>query len=642
MVKPAGRCPRALAGILLVTAVLIAVAAALAACDRGADPQDSTEIGQTVSPSPSPVTQLYPVRMGVRCGYIDAAGGTAIRARFEEAAPFSEGLAGVRMHGRWGFIDTTGKVMIRPRYEYVEEFSDGLALVMTRGGRSLFIDKAGSTVLRVDSYEVYGFSDGLALFSGDDGYGFVNETGSEVIAPQFSGAGSFSEGLAAVATDGPWGFVDTTGKMVIQPQFAGPYPSWFSEGLAAVKSQGRWGYIDRHGTFVIEPGFRDAGPFSEGLAPVRVDRHWGYIDRTGKVMVEPAYQAAEPFSEGHGLVQSGGRYGFVDAAGREVVPPEYTAASSFESGLAAVTLYGEPGYIDADGATVWPRPSSSATLPAAVADARLAISRTGDIWTVRGDGRDLFQVTRGRLEDSQPLWSPDGKMLAFVRRSEGDTSAICLVSSSGGKVRTLVRRTASGGKSYAYIGGISWSPEGSKIAWGQTGSGAGDSQISRLMTVDVATGSTTELLAKENGFGAIDAGWSPCWSPDGERVLIAQSGMDAEGGQTWVLTLATGALRKLPVADASYSTWSPDGSRILTSTGTQETSSIRLLQADGRLLRTLARGGGWEGAPSVDSARFSPDGRWILYAKGGTGLWVMRTDGSDKQGFMDAGSADWR
>jgi hypothetical protein len=48
------------------------------------------------------------------------------------------------------------------------------------------------------------------------------------------------------------------------------------------------------------------------------------------------------------------------------------------------------------------------------------------------------------------------------------------------------------------------------------------------------------------------------------------------------------------------------------------------------------------GAPSVGSARFSPDGRWILYVKGGTGLWVMRTDGSDKRGFMDAESADWR
>jgi hypothetical protein len=56
----------------------------------------------------------------------------------------------------------------------------------------------------------------------------------------------------------------------------------------------------------------------------------------------------------------------------------------------------------------------------------------------------------------------------------------------------------------------------------------------------------------------------------------------------------------------------------------------------------LERGGGWEGAPSVGSARFSPDGRWILYVKGGTGLWVMRTDGSDKRGFMDAESADWR
>jgi TolB protein len=43
--------------------------------------------------------------------------------------------------------------------------------------------------------------------------------------------------------------------------------------------------------------------------------------------------------------------------------------------------------------------------------------RGWEIYTVRVDGSGLRQLTRNRLHDVEPTWSPDGSLIAFVRAS---------------------------------------------------------------------------------------------------------------------------------------------------------------------------------------------------------------------------------
>lgn len=42
-----------------------------------------------------------------------------------------------------------------------------------------------------------------------------------------------------------------------------------------------------------------------------------------------------------------------------------------------------------------------------------------EIFVMRPDGSDVTQVTDGMLA-TQPAWSPDGSMIAFVRLAAGD------------------------------------------------------------------------------------------------------------------------------------------------------------------------------------------------------------------------------
>ena len=96
-------------------------------------------------------SQLVPVMIGSRYGYVDRKGVMRIGPRFEYAICFCEGLAGVKVDGKGGFIDETGRMVLPARYDDVGIFIDGHAEV-TLNGRPAVIDKRGRRV-RLTQYQ---------------------------------------------------------------------------------------------------------------------------------------------------------------------------------------------------------------------------------------------------------------------------------------------------------------------------------------------------------------------------------------------------------------------------------------------------------------------------------------------------------
>jgi len=236
----------------------------------------------------------------VKYGYVNKAGEIVIKAQFDEARSFSEGLAAVRVGKKWGFIDRAGALVIKPRLEHASEFHGGLAVFFTR------------------------------YCTADQQCGYIDKTGKVVIEPQFQWAGRFAGGLAAVTSGaryahrgpaafvgGTWKYIDKTGKPAFGREFKGAQE--FSEGLGCVEINGRWGYINREGKVVIEPRFGTADIFSEGLAFVRVNGKCGYIDKRGvmafHVHPQPRYYR---FKNGLAEVCGGGYGGYIDKRGKYV------------------------------------------------------------------------------------------------------------------------------------------------------------------------------------------------------------------------------------------------------------------------------------------------------------------------------------
>jgi Tol biopolymer transport system component len=296
-----------------------------------------------------------------------------------------------------------------------------------------------------------------------------------------------------------------------------------------------------------------------------------------------------------------------------------------------------------------PAPSTSTTAPGkngAIAFKRyLDSSRTtGAIFTMDANGKNVRQITSpetGTVDD-QPDWSPDGSLLVFYRCTP-NACAVYTVKPDGSALTPLL--PCSTGSECEDGEGGSFLPDGKRVvftrATGAVKHLAGGDWIehSDIVVRDVSGGTSEQALVRSPRFAGDYL--SPHFSPDGSQLVYIRSNSSlVKPAHTHALFVAR--------ADGSHQRrvtpwsldggddpdWSPDGKAILFRTyeaGAQQ-SQIATIRADGSHVRTLTH---FSLGTTVLSHSFSPDGKWIVFAKSGRGgepdLFVMRPDGSGQR-----------
>jgi hypothetical protein len=243
-------------------------------------------------------------------GYIDIDGRIMIKPKYDQAGPFSEGLARaaeqvsiyVGNEYKYGYINKKGKYRIKPKYTYATDFKSGVATVRV-GGDFYFIDKSDRNICGGKTFRYAGeFHDGYAQVRLDSGERrFISRKCKFLNAVPFAYANDFSEGLAAVEIDGKWGYMNTNGQLAIRPGFY--WAGDFKGGLAQFKAEAITGdligFIDKQGKVVIEPQFNTAGNFGIGngkyvYATKGFMGKTVWVDRKGNIVPKETALAPDP------------------------------------------------------------------------------------------------------------------------------------------------------------------------------------------------------------------------------------------------------------------------------------------------------------------------------------------------------------
>jgi TolB protein len=171
-----------------------------------------------------------------------------------------------------------------------------------------------------------------------------------------------------------------------------------------------------------------------------------------------------------------------------------------------------------------------------------------EIYVMNPDGSEQQRLTRNTVRDSNPVWSPDGRRIAFESNWQ-----VWVMNEDGSGQRRLTRN---GARNLA----PAWSPDGQRIAFehriGRVQrdecSGCGTARFVEIHVVNAdGSGERTLTRSGERNLG-------PSWSPDGRRIAFVSRrdgnaeiyAMNADGSEQRNLT-------RTPRRQESSAAWSP-------------------------------------------------------------------------------------
>lgn len=232
------------------------------------------------------------------------------------------------------------------------------------------------------------------------------------------------------------------------------------------------------------------------------------------------------------------------------------------------------------------------------------------LYRVDSDGAAVTQLTSAGEQVLSPVWSPDGRRLAYTRFAAG-LGAIVVQDLASGQ-RVIVTGTTS-------VLNITpaFSPDGRTLSYARSSEEGTD-----LFTADIARNCCVQRLTA----GRYADNLSPTYAPDGRRMAFVST----RAGQPQIYVMAADGTDQELFAPFDFGAtgssnapeWSPDGANVVFHRDVSRAPQIFILDVASRRVRQLTSSG------RNEDPTWAPDGRHIAFVSDRSGrrqLWVIDT-----------------
>ena len=231
------------------------------------------------------------------------------------------------------------------------------------------------------------------------------------------------------------------------------------------------------------------------------------------------------------------------------------------------------------------------------------LSTVSNLWSVlmrdnEGAGSPVALMQDSSYRNSNPIYSPDGKRIAYHVSRVGGGADIWLIDPDGKNATQLTTNPASDTRP-------SWFPDSERVAFESN-----REKKDAVLAINVKTGVERTLFEPAQDFSFARL------SPDGKQIAFNSK----QSGTTnlWVFSIETGAVRQLTFDKeaAGFASWSPDGKTLAFQLKRGEDTHVAIMPSGGGDAEQLTSAPGQSFVHS-----WSPDGDKIAFAGFRNGVW---------------------
>jgi len=293
------------------------------------------------------------------------------------------------------------------------------------------------------------------------------------------------------------------------------------------------------------------------------------------------------------------------------------------------------------------------------------------LWIMDANGSRSARVGDEQSRGSSPVWSPDGRSIAYIGRA-GNSAGLFVARADGSAPVHLADVDGTNSSALTDTGSpIAWSPDGTRIAFVHATPGPetkdatgdpivitrflykptltegntrfNDNRRLHLFVVTVASRDIKQLTNGVNDEHSID------WSPNGEEILFV-SNREPDSDQffnndIFAVKVSDGSIRRITATENNeyQPKWSADGRTILYQANKRGLTDLEtnmedthawLMNADGSNRREIGKAiDNRQGAPE-----WSPDGRSVyvtVQERGSVHLYRLPADGGSSQAVLN-------